>query len=244
MKPMYHVAMLKIRLAQYFLATTVALSICNPSALADKGFIGMTIDNWNCARLVVPDSPAQRAGIVPGDKIVAVNNVDVRNKTRKQVAALIAGPSGTQVSITILRAGKHFRCNLKRSLSEKTAKTAALAELDRHEHLSGVFTGLEIDDSNRVAAVYEYSPAWTAGLRPGDRILYVNDRQMRYPYATTLADILVNPGGAALHLKVSRGDKEYEINIIAGPKPKVLHKKLTLSSSSSSTDKAHKETSP
>lgn len=234
---MYHVAMRKIRFAQYILAYTTALSICSPIASAEKGYIGMTFDDWHCVRLVMPDTPAQRANISPGDKIVAVNNIDVRGKTRKQIVSLISGPVDSQVSLTLLRAGKLYKCNLKRALSEKSAKTAALAELDKHEHVSGIYTGVEIDDVNRVAAVDEFSPAYTAGLRPGDRIISVNDRQMRYPYATTLADILVNPGGAALHLKVKRGDTEYEVDIVAGPKPKIMHRRITLEKPSGKVQK-------
>lgn len=49
------------------------------------------------------NSPAQKAGIKPGDIILGVDGTDVSNYTSlSQVVSLILGPAGTQVSLTLL----------------------------------------------------------------------------------------------------------------------------------------------
>lgn len=51
------------------------------------------------------NSPAQKAGLLPGDVIVKVDSKDVTNLTLDQVSSLIRGPLGTKVTLTILRTG-------------------------------------------------------------------------------------------------------------------------------------------
>ena len=47
-------------------------------------------------------SPAQKAGLKPGDVIVAVNGKDVTGLTLNEVVTKVLGPAGTQVTLTIL----------------------------------------------------------------------------------------------------------------------------------------------
>jgi carboxyl-terminal processing protease len=53
----------------------------------------------------IPGSPAQKAGIRPGDVIVKVNGQDVSQLTLDEVVNLIRGPAGTSVTLTILHQG-------------------------------------------------------------------------------------------------------------------------------------------
>jgi carboxyl-terminal processing protease len=52
---------------------------------------------------VIPDSPASKTNLSPGDWIVGVNGQNVRGKTIEQVRPLIGGPEGTNVTLTIIR---------------------------------------------------------------------------------------------------------------------------------------------
>lgn len=51
------------------------------------------------------NSPAFRAGLRPGDQIVAVDDTNTERSTVSQVSAMLKGPKGTPVTITARRAG-------------------------------------------------------------------------------------------------------------------------------------------
>ncbi len=52
---------------------------------------------------VFPGSPAERGGVLPGDIVEAVDGVNVSNLSTTEVAALIRGPRGTKVKLTLRR---------------------------------------------------------------------------------------------------------------------------------------------
>ena len=53
----------------------------------------------------VADSPSERAGLMPGDQIIAINGEDAYEITKKDVFKKLRGPKGTSVEITIRRLG-------------------------------------------------------------------------------------------------------------------------------------------
>ncbi|MBI4319234.1 MAG: S41 family peptidase [Chloroflexi bacterium] len=54
----------------------------------------------------IPGSPAQRAGLRPGDIIVRVDDKDVAGLSIEQIVNLIRGPAGTPVSINVFHRGE------------------------------------------------------------------------------------------------------------------------------------------
>ena len=64
---------------------------------------------------VYAGTPAQRAGIKAGDKIVTVDGVDVVNLQTEEVANKVKGPEGTPVSIGILRGQQALSFTLNRA---------------------------------------------------------------------------------------------------------------------------------
>jgi carboxyl-terminal processing protease len=52
---------------------------------------------------LIDNSPAQMAGLQPGDIILAVNEQDVMGETLTEVVQRVLGPAGSQVMITLLR---------------------------------------------------------------------------------------------------------------------------------------------
>src|SRR5258708_32750667 len=70
--------------------------------------VGMNIDPRNNMVIVVAPfagTPAYKAGIRPGDAIIAVDGKSTENMTTGDVVDLLKGPKGTNVRITILREG-------------------------------------------------------------------------------------------------------------------------------------------
>lgn len=52
------------------------------------------------------DSPASRAGILPGDMIIAVDGVDIFGLSQNEATALTRGPVGSEVTLIIRREGQ------------------------------------------------------------------------------------------------------------------------------------------
>jgi len=68
----------------------------------------ISIDNEGNPIIAQPfeDSPAEAAGLEPGDIILAVDYESVEGMTTEAIAGKIKGPEGTDVTITILRDGE------------------------------------------------------------------------------------------------------------------------------------------
>ena len=64
---------------------------------------------------VIAGTPAQRAGIQNGDKIVTVDGVDVTNLQTEEVANKVKGPEGTPVTVGILRGQQTLSFTLNRA---------------------------------------------------------------------------------------------------------------------------------
>ncbi len=50
--------------------------------------------------------PAQKAGLIPGDKILEVNGVDAKNKSTAEVSELLKGQPGSSITLVIERKGE------------------------------------------------------------------------------------------------------------------------------------------
>jgi len=126
---------------------------------------------------VRPESPAARAGLQPGDVIVAIDGQAVESpQALYNLEGLL--PVDSQVRLELLRDGKRQTLPLRlearaRSLTGESldprlagARLAELGRRDRQGGLSGV----------RIEEVREGSRAAANGLRPGDVIREVNRR--------------------------------------------------------------------
>lgn len=64
----------------------------------------------------VPDSPAEKAGILPGDLIVSVDGVLFKGKTEQQIVSAIRGKAGEALRLVILRGDKLLDLSIVRAL--------------------------------------------------------------------------------------------------------------------------------
>lgn len=64
---------------------------------------------------VIPGTPAEKAGVQKGDKIVKVNGEDVTKLTTAEVADRVRGPSGTPVTVTFDRGGTLVELTMNRA---------------------------------------------------------------------------------------------------------------------------------
>ncbi len=72
------------------------------------GGLGVEVGRQNGYILVISpidDSPADRAGILPGDLIIQIDNKPLREMTADEAAQMMRGEPGTEVVITVAREG-------------------------------------------------------------------------------------------------------------------------------------------
>lgn len=85
---------------------------------------------------------------------------------------------------------------------------------------TGSFTGIGIeitikDDILTVVAPIEDTPAWKAGLKPGDRILKIDDKSTKGMKITEAVKLLRGPKGTAVKLTILRNEKNvFEVTIV------------------------------
>src|SRR5207253_9016127 len=95
--------------------------------------IGVTInkpapDAPNEVGRVIPGTPAERAGIKNGDKIVTVDGTDVTNLQTDEVATKVKGPEGSPVTIGILRGQDTLSFTLNRARFSVPLETDTLID--------------------------------------------------------------------------------------------------------------------
>ncbi len=93
--------------------------------------IGATLTFTNGQAVVIAPlegSPADKAGIKPGDVIVAVDDEDVTQLNLSEVISRIRGPKGTAVVISVLRAGADTPTDI-RIVRDKIALTSVTSTI-------------------------------------------------------------------------------------------------------------------
>ena len=93
--------------------------------------IGVTIEQTEAGYRITKlnsNGPAQEAGLLPGDVIIAADGQSVIGLTLEEGTDLVRGPEGTQVSITILRAGQTLTIPITRRTVKTVVATATMLE--------------------------------------------------------------------------------------------------------------------
>ena len=76
------------------------------------------------------DGPAYKAGMLPGDIIYKVDDVDVTGMEIDNVVAMMKGPEGTQVKVTVVRDGESDPVELLITRAQITIETVEYEMLD------------------------------------------------------------------------------------------------------------------
>jgi hypothetical protein len=78
------------------------------------------------------------------------------------------------------------------------------------------YTGLRIGEGARVQEVFNASPAWRAGVRPGDAIESVDNVLTKGLKFQELVDRITGPMGTRVSLVIVRGGKRYTCVLVRG----------------------------
>lgn len=81
---------------------------------------------------VLPDSPAEQAGLEPGNWIVGVDGVDCRNLSTEEAAHLLTGPAGSRVALDVLSG--EARRNVACTRREVVVKSVPVATMLDSQH--------------------------------------------------------------------------------------------------------------
>jgi len=110
-------------------------------------FIGIVIPHYESTEIgsVIPEMPAEKAGVVKGDKILSIDGKEVGNW--KEMAEIIHSKRGQEVNIEILRGGKEILIKITPQYDE--VRRLALIGISpawhtrKYSFVSSIFGGFE-----------------------------------------------------------------------------------------------------
>lgn len=175
--------------------------------------------------MVLPSSPAFRAGILPGDNVAEIDGHSVAGGTAEQLATLLERSNkNDQISILVKRGATEVLLRMgvqdRASLMENPDPYADIPRRPGGITASHDFVdlGLKVlyDSGPRRVVVDEVlypSPAFDAGLELGDELIAVNGKPVGELTEAQVSDLLAPSGLAALNLTVARLGKRLTLEI-------------------------------
>jgi len=151
---------------------------------------------------VQPGSPAEKAGIVPGDTITKFGTADVR--TWEHLDMAVAARPEREVEVVVLRNGKEERLKIRADLTELKTRTNARFEVGTIGVLPDVYP--------KVASFVPGKPAESSGLKAGDEILAVDGQRVVFSPMVVEA-ISKKPVEQPIQFRVRRDGNELTIPV-------------------------------
>jgi serine protease Do len=164
---------------------------------------------------VVKDGPSAKAGIKPGDVILAVNDkpVEVSSELPTVIARM---KPGTDAQLTVWRGGKEQKVSVKiDQLPEPELQTASFKGkrgADQAAQLGLAVRPLDpnerqqVDTEGNLVVEQVSGPALAAGVQQGDIILAINGKKVKTVAELQAEAKAAKSAGKAVALLIQRGD--------------------------------------
>ncbi|MDA8432929.1 MAG: RIP metalloprotease RseP [Nitrospiraceae bacterium] len=150
---------------------------------------------------IAADSPAQKAGLMTGDRVTALDGHPVQSWD--DVSGGIEGKDGAPLSLTIRRGDRTIEIRLK---PEERTESNLFGEKKKYWEVGISPLVLPV-----VGEVVKGEPADKAGLKKGDRILAVGG--VAVPTWEDMTEIVHKSAGTPLVFRVGRGSEVFERTI-------------------------------
>ncbi|MEI6606886.1 MAG: site-2 protease family protein, partial [Verrucomicrobiota bacterium] len=156
---------------------------------------------------VMADSPAHKAGLLAGDKIIEVNGKTVRGYagTLDSISENIILSEGSDIKFTVERPGEPAPLKLVSKFE--------IPEKSRWFHRSGLRRIGILPQGERidVSSVSKGSPASRAGLKPGDTLVAMDGE--KFSNASGAYDHIKQAGLKSIDVVVARGGADVTLSI-------------------------------
>ena len=200
----------------------------SPVPVEALGEFGLKERRGALVSLVTRGQPAAKAGIEPGDIILEFNGKPVRN-TDELVGTVVRTKPGTTVPVKVLRDKQERILNVtvdeldledEGSRTRATRETSTEPEEESAEKFGITMSQLTPETAQRqrapadvqgvlISEIEPGSPAFRAGLAPGDIITRVNRQPVRSVQEASRALGAVPSGSTAFILVVRRGQEQF-----------------------------------
>ncbi len=151
---------------------------------------------------VQPASPAERAGLLPGDVITQFGTANVTKWEHLEMA--VAGRPEREVDVVIIRDGREQRLKVRADLTELRTRNDARFEVGT--------IGVMPDVTPHVTGFVAGKPAEASGLKVGDRIRAIDGERMFF-YSQVLRTLGSKPADRPIVFTVGRDGVEQTISV-------------------------------
>ncbi len=181
---------------------------------------------------VLAGSPAERAGLRVGDRILAIG-VDAIHTYDDLVATLAQSRPGERVTLRVRRDGEVERVRVQLGSAPEPSELEPVEPIESSEPgepapepfrpraAGGAYVGVTLesnDDGVAIASVLDDTPAARAGLEAGDRIVRVGDTDVESVADLGRALARRSPGERVV-VVVERGDGTRRVEVTLGSLP-------------------------
>ena len=143
---------------------------------------------------VTPDSPAAKAGVKPGDRVVKIDGKAYPNW--EDIALKSGTNANRELDVTVERDGKRVELEVTPVMDERTGMGSV---------------GWSEQDQVQLGPISAGMPAEKAGLKKGDQILSANGEPIRS--VLRFHDAIRNSGGKPVVIELERGGERKQVSV-------------------------------